>query len=121
MSRVKGGVTTRRRKKKIFKLAKGNFLGRRTRWVMALETVHKGLMYAYRDRRVRKRLYRQMWTARLNAASRINGLSYSRLIDGLKKAKVTINRKMLSELAIQDAPTFSQIAEMAKKHLTVKA
>ncbi len=111
-------MTARKHKRKVFKLAKGNWGGRKNRNRMAQETVQKGLAYAHRDRRQRKREFRKMWIARLNAAARIHGLSYSRLIDGLTKAKVAINRKMLAELAIHDSQVFGQVVDVAKKQLS---
>ena len=117
MPRVKHAVATKRRKKKVLAKAK-RLLGcpqppART----AQEAVNRAEAYAYRDRRVRKRDFRQLWIARINAAARINGLSYSRLIHGLDKAGVEINRKVLADLAVTDPPAFSAIAEQAKAHL----
>ena len=87
---------------------------RRTIYKAAVETVMKGLAYAYRDRRLKKREYRRLWIARINAASRLNGMSYSRFIFGLKKHNIGLDRKILADLAIHDAATFSKIAELAK-------
>lgn len=117
MPRVKGGIVTRRRHKKILKLAKGYRMAKSKIFRRANETLLKALTYAYRDRKARKRDFRKLWIARINAAARLNGLSYSRLIDGLKKSGVEINRKMLAELAVNDTATFAQLAEQAKQQL----
>jgi large subunit ribosomal protein L20 len=111
MPRVKRGTNARRRRKKILKLAKGNVGGRRKLYRAARETVEKGLVYAYRDRRVRKRSFRALWIQRINAAARESGLSYSRFIEGLKKAGIEMDRKVLAELAVSDAAAFGQLAE----------
>jgi large subunit ribosomal protein L20 len=117
MPRVKHAVATKRRKKKVLARAKG-FWGARSRlYRTAQEAVNRAEAYAYRDRRVRKRDFRQLWIARINAAARINGLSYSRLIHGLDKAGVEVNRKVLADLAVSDPSAFSAIAEQAKAHL----
>jgi large subunit ribosomal protein L20 len=114
MARIKTGVTAHRRHKKILKLAKG-YRGTRSRlFKKANETVMKALYYARRDRRAKKREFRKLWIARINAATRANGLSYSRFICGLTKAGVEINRKMLSDMAIKDAAAFAKLVEMAK-------
>jgi len=114
MARVKGGVKARRRHKKILKLAKG-FWGTKSKLFRpANEAVLHALSYAYRDRRQVKREFRKLWIARINAAARNNGISYSRLINGLKKAGISINRKMLADLAVNDASAFSAIVEKAK-------
>ncbi|HHV61099.1 MAG TPA: 50S ribosomal protein L20 [Firmicutes bacterium] len=114
MPRAKGGFVTRRRHKKILKLAKG-FTGAKSKvFRRANEAVMKSLQYAYRDRRNRKRDFRRLWITRINAAARTNGISYSRLIDGLKKAGVEVNRKMLAELAVNDAAAFSELVQVAK-------
>lgn len=115
MPRVKRGVHARQRRKKILKLAKGNVGGRRKLYRQARETVEKGLVYAYRDRRVRKRDFRALWIVRINAAAREVGLSYSHLISGLKKAGIEMDRKVLAELAARDASAFRQIAERARE------
>jgi large subunit ribosomal protein L20 len=114
MPRVKRGTTARRRRKKILKLAKGNVGGRRKLYRAARETVEKGLVYAYRDRRVKKRTFRALWIQRINAAARECGLSYSRFIEGLKKAGIEMDRKVLAELAISDSATFGQLAERVR-------
>ena len=117
MPRVKNAVATKRRKKKVLNKAKGYWGARSRLYRTAQEAVNRAEAYAYRDRRVRKRDFRQLWIARINAAARINGLSYSRLIHGLDKAGVEINRKVLADLAVTDPPAFSTIAEQAKAHL----
>jgi large subunit ribosomal protein L20 len=114
MSRVKRGVTARRRRKKTAKLAKG-LVGGRKLYRQARSTTEKGLVYAYRDRRRRKREMRGLWIARINAGARLAGLSYSQLVDGLKKANVQIDRKILADLAMADAATFAGIAEIARR------
>lgn len=116
MPRVKGGTVTRRRKK-ILKLAKGYFGSKNTLFKVAKQQVMKSGMYAFRDRRQTKRNFRRLWIVRINAAARMNDISYSRLMNGLKLAGITINRKMLSELAIQDMNAFSKLCEQAKKEL----
>lgn len=117
MPRVKNAVATKRRKKKVLNKAKGYWGARSRLYRTAQEAVNRAEAYAYRDRRVRKRDFRQLWIARINAAARINGLSYSRLIHGLDKAGVEINRKVLADLAVTDPPAFSAVAEQAKAHL----
>ncbi|MEC8645355.1 MAG: 50S ribosomal protein L20 [Candidatus Latescibacterota bacterium] len=117
MPRVKHAVATKRRKKKVLAKAKGYWGARSRLYRTAQEAVNRAEAYAYRDRRVRKRDFRQLWIARINAAARINGLSYSRLIHGLDKAGVEVNRKVLADLAVTDPPAFSAIAEQAKAHL----
>lgn len=117
MSRVKGGVVTRRRHKKILKLAKG-YWGRKSKTFRAAnQQVLKSLAYAYRDRRNRKREFRRLWITRINAAARSQGLSYSRLIDGLHKAGVAVDRKMLADLAVHDGEAFGQLVEKARASL----
>lgn len=114
MARVKKGVTAHARHKKILKLAKG-YRGTRSRlFKKANETVMKALYYARRDRRAKKREFRQLWIARINAAARINGITYSRFIAGLAKAGVEVNRKMLADLAVNDAAAFAKFVEVAK-------
>ena len=115
MARVKSGMTTKARHNKILKMAKGYYGAKSIRFRMANQAVMKSLTYAYVGRKLRKRDFRRLWIARINAAARINGTTYSRLINGLKKAGVTINRKMLADLAVTDAAAFAQIAEIAKK------
>lgn len=117
MARVKKGVTAHARHKKILKLAKG-YRGTRSRlFKKANETVMKALYYARRDRRAKKREFRQLWIARINAAARMNGLSYSKLMHGLKLAEIDINRKMLADLAVHDAAAFTALADQAKDAL----
>lgn len=118
MARVKGGYTTRHRRKKVLKLAKGYFGSKHTLFKTAQEQVMHSYAYAYRDRRQVKRDMRKLWIARINAASRLNDISYSKLMHGLKVANVEINRKMLSEIAIIDPKGFTKIADTAKKALT---
>ncbi|BFH16125.1 50S ribosomal protein L20 [Paenibacillus dendritiformis] len=115
MARVKGGFTTRRRHKKVLKLAKGYFGSKHRIFKTANEQVMKSLLYAYRDRRQRKRDFRKLWIARINAAARMNGLSYSKMMHGLKLAGVDINRKMLADMAVNDANAFSSLAAVAKE------
>ena len=116
MPRVKSGVTAHRRHKKILKLAKGYRGSRSKQFKKANETVMKALYYARRDRRAKKGEFRKLWIARINAAARMNGISYSRLINGLTKAGVEVNRKMLADLAIADAAAFTQIVNVAKEN-----
>jgi len=115
--RVKRGFKARKRRKKILKLAKGFRGGRSKLFRTAADSVDKALMYAYRDRRRRKRDFRRLWIARLNAAARINSLSYSKFIHGLKNAKVELDRKVLAELAISHPEDFSKIAQLAASSL----
>ncbi len=117
MPRTKHGVPSKSRKKKVLKRAKGYFGSRHTLYRPAREAVNRALVYAYRDRRARTRDVRTLWIARINAAARLNGLSYNRFIDGLKKSNVEINRKVLAELAVNDAAGFARLAEMAKESL----
>ncbi|PKG25016.1 50S ribosomal protein L20 [Niallia nealsonii] len=117
MPRVKGGTVTRKRRKKVLKLAKGYFGSKHTLYKVANQQVMKSLMYAYRDRRQKKRDFRKLWIARINAAARINGLSYSRLMHGLKVAGIEVNRKMLAELAVSDEKAFAELATVAKQNL----
>ena len=117
MPRVKTGVTAHRRHKKILKLAKGYKGSKSKQFKKANETVMKALYYARRDRRAKKGVFRRLWIARINAAARANGISYSRLIAGLTKACVEVNRKMLADLAISDANAFAQLVAVAKENL----
>ena len=116
MPRAKRGTKAHHRRKKIMKLAKGNVGGRRKLYRQARETVEKALTYAYRDRRKKKSEFRALWITRINAAARIHGLSYSRLVAGLKKGGVEINRKILADLAVRDAEAFGKLAEVAKNN-----
>ncbi|MBN6887949.1 large subunit ribosomal protein L20 [Cytobacillus horneckiae] len=118
MPRVKGGTVTRKRRKKVIKLAKGYFGSKHTLYKVANQQVMKSYNYAYRDRRQKKRDFRKLWVTRINAAARLNGLSYSRLMHGLKLAGIEVNRKMLAELAIADAKAFTELAEVAKQNLS---
>ena len=117
MPRDKTGVTAHRRHKKILKLAKGYKGSKSKQFKKANETVMKALYYARRDRRAKKGVFRRLWIARINAAARANGISYSRLIAGLTKAGVEVNRKMLADLAISDANAFAQLVAVAKENL----
>jgi large subunit ribosomal protein L20 len=114
MARVKGAVRTRARHKKVLKLAKGYFGGKSKLFRTANQAVMKSLVYAYRDRRAKKRDFRKLWITRINAAARINGVSYSRFMNGLKKAGITLNRKILADMAVNDANGFSQLVEQVK-------
>lgn len=117
MARVKRGVTAHKRHKKVLKAAKG-YYGARSRCIKtARQAVFKAGQYAYRDRRQRKREFRALWIVRINAAARMHGLSYSRLIAGLKKAAIEVDRKMLAELAVFDMPAFEKLANEAKAQL----
>lgn len=115
MPRVKGGIVTRKRRKKVLKLAKGHFGSKHRLYKVANQSVMKAGMYSYRDRRNKKRDFRKLWITRINAAARMNGLSYSRLMHGLKLANIDGNRKMLADLAVTDAQAFAQLAETAKQ------
>ncbi len=117
MPRVKRSITAKKKRRRILKMAKG-FFGARSRLLKtATEAVERAMKYAYRDRRVRKRDFRKLWITRINAAARINEISYSRLIDGMKKAGVEIDRKILAELAVHDPRGFSEIVSVAKGKL----
>ncbi len=114
MTRVKGGATTRRRRKKVLAQAKGHRAGRHTLFKQANQSVMHALQYAYDHRRERKRDFRRLWIARINAAARLNDISYSKLMSGLKRAQVEIDRKVLADLAVRDARAFAALAETAK-------
>ena len=114
MARVKTAIITRKKHKKILKQAKGYYGAKHYRFRMAKQAVMKSGMYAYIGRKDKKSNFRKLWITRINAAARMNGITYSKLIAGLKKANVTINRKMLAELAVTDAAAFTKIAEIAK-------
>lgn len=114
MTRVKGGYTTRKRHKKVLKLTKGHYATKHALYRRAHESMMKSLAYAYRDRKDRKGDFRKLWIIRINAAARISGLSYSRLMDGLKKANIEIDRKILADMAIKDPSAFAQLVELAK-------
>ncbi|OOX93888.1 50S ribosomal protein L20 [Campylobacter coli] len=117
MARVKTGVVRRRRHKKVLKLARGFYSGRRKHFRKAKEQLERSLVYAYRDRRRKKRDFRRLWIVRINAACRLNDLSYSKFINGLRKAGIELDRKILADLAMNDAAAFEKIAEAAKKAL----
>ncbi len=114
MPRVKGGSKTRQRRKKVLKMAKGYVAGRGRLYRTAVDAVHRALAYSYRHRRTKKRDFRRLWITRINAAARIHGLSYSRLMDALRKAHIELDRKILADLAVSDPGAFSKIAEKAK-------
>ena len=117
MARVKGGVVSRKRRKRVLKLAKGYYGAKHILFRTAKEQVMNSYYYAYRDRRQKKRDFRKLWITRINAAARLNGLSYSQLMHGLKLAEIDINRKMLSEMAISDPEGFASLVEVAKSKL----
>ncbi|WP_010272495.1 50S ribosomal protein L20 [Paenibacillus senegalensis] len=117
MARVKGGFVTRRRHKKVLKLAKGYFGSKHRLFKTANQQVMKSQLYAYRDRRRKKRDFRRLWVTRINAAARLNGLSYSKFMHGLKLAGVDVNRKILAELAVSDAKAFADLADTAKQKI----
>ncbi len=117
MPRTKNSIASKKRKKKILKRAEGFRGGRSKLYRTAKESVNKALTYSYRDRRTKKREFRKLWIARINAAARNNGMTYSRFINGLKKADVDIDRKILSEIAINDNKGFSELVDIAKKAL----
>ncbi len=121
MARVKRGVQAGRRHKKVLAKAKGYYNARRKVYRAAKQAVIKAGQYAYRDRRAKKRDFRALWIARINAAARLHGLSYSRLIHGLELAGITIDRKVLADLAVHDAAAFGAIAEQAKAKLPAAA
>ena len=114
MSRVKHAVATKRHRKRVLKAAEGQWGGRHRFYRRAKESLAKGMMYSYRDRKAKKRDFRSLWIARINAAFREHGISYSRFIQGLDKAKILINRKILSELAVSDKKAFGVLVELAK-------
>ncbi|WP_416198163.1 MAG: 50S ribosomal protein L20 [Sporanaerobacter sp.] len=114
MARVKGGVNAKKKHKKVLKQAKGYYGAKSKLYRPANQAVMKSLDYAYVGRKLRKRDFRKMWIARINAAARLNGMNYSTFINGLKKANIDINRKMLSEMAINDPEGFSKLVEIAK-------
>ena len=117
MARVKRGVTTHSRHQKVIKAAKGYYGARKNVYRVATQAVTKAGQYAYRDRRQRKRQFRTLWIARINAGARQFGLSYSRMIDGLNKASIEVDRKVLADLAVHDIDAFGQLAERAKAQL----
>jgi len=117
MARVKGGPVTRRRRKRVLKLAKGYYGSKHTLFKTAKQQVMKSGQYAYRDRRQRKRDFRKLWITRINAAARLNDISYSQFMHGLKQAGVDINRKMLADLAVNDEQAFAELVNKAKSAL----
>ncbi|HZW69095.1 MAG TPA: 50S ribosomal protein L20 [Pseudogracilibacillus sp.] len=117
MARVKGGPVTRKRRKRVLKLAKGYYGSKHSLFKNAKQQVMKSGQYAYRDRRQRKRDFRKLWITRINAAARLNDISYSQLMHGLKQAEVDINRKMLADLAVNDEQAFSALVDKAKAAL----
>ncbi|HEN7554661.1 TPA: 50S ribosomal protein L20 [Streptococcus agalactiae] len=117
MARVKGGVVSRKRRKRVLKLAKGYYGAKHYLFRTAKEQVMNSYYYAYRDRRQKKRDFRKLWITRINAAARMNGLSYSQLMHGLKLAEIEVNRKMLADLAVNDAAAFTALADAAKAKL----
>lgn len=114
MARVKGAVRTRARHKKVLKLAKGYFGAKSKLFRPANQAVMKSLVYAYRDRKARKRDFRKLWITRINAAARMNGLSYSKFMNGLKKEGITLNRKVLADMAVNDPAAFEQLVGRVK-------
>ncbi|MEG2570202.1 MAG: 50S ribosomal protein L20 [Clostridia bacterium] len=117
MARVKGAMMTRKRRKKILKMAKGYWGAKSKHFKMANQAVMKSLTYAYVGRRLKKRDFRRLWITRISAATKMNGMNYSRFMNGLKKAGVTINRKMLAEMANSDAAAFTALVEIAKANI----
>ena len=117
MPRVKRGTRGTKRRKKILKLAKGYVGGRRRLFKAAKETVERALCYAYRDRKVRKREFRKLWIARINAAARQHGMNYSRFIAGLRRAGIEVDRKIISDIAISDQDGFKELVEISRKNL----
>lgn len=117
MARVKTGVVRRRRHKKVLKLARGFYSARHKHFRKAKEQLERSLVYAYRDRRAKKRDFRRLWIIRINAACRLNDISYSRFINGLKKANIELDRKVLANLAMNDAAAFASIVTEVKKAL----
>ncbi len=117
MARVKTGVVRRRRHKKILKLAKGFYSGRRKHFRKAKEQLERSLVYAYRDRRTKKRDFRRLWIIRINAACRLNGMSYSRFINALNKANIQLDRKILADMAMNDPEAFTAVVKQAKAAL----
>lgn len=114
MARVKRGVTARRRHKKVLKQAKGYYGARSRVYRVAVQAVTKAGQYAYRDRRVKKRVFRSLWITRINAQARANGLTYSQLIAGLKKAQIAVDRRVMADLAVHDKPAFAALVEKAR-------
>ena len=121
MVRIKNSIARRQGRKRVLRKAKGQFGHRKTRYKQALRSVIKGMAYAYRDRKVKKREYRALWVVRLNAACREEGIAYSRFINGLKNANVVINRKVMADLTISDPIGFSALVALAKKSVSQPA
>ncbi|HOW35339.1 MAG TPA: 50S ribosomal protein L20 [Candidatus Omnitrophota bacterium] len=117
MVRIKHAVSTKRRKKRVLKRAKGQYAQRSRRYQQAKRSVIHSMKFSYRDRKVRKRDFRHLWIARINAACRLTGIAYSRFISGLTKAKVVINRKMLADLAVNSPEAFNELVKIAKAHM----
>lgn len=115
MARIKGAVNAHKKRRKVLKLAKGYFGAKSKQYRAAKEQVARSLRYAYIGRKLRKREFRRLWIARINAAARLNGMSYSTFVAGLKKLNVEVNRKMLADMAVTDEKGFAQLVEMAKK------
>lgn len=115
MARIKRAVNAQKKRRKMMKLAKGYFGAKGKQYRAASEQVRRSLRYAYIGRKLKKRNYRSLWIARINAAARVNGMSYSRFIDGLKKADIQVNRKILADLAVNDPAAFAKLVEAAKK------
>ena len=118
MSRTSNSPASRNRRRKVLKMARGYYGAKSRLYRTANEAVIRSLRYSYRDRRTRKRQFRRLWITRINAAARMNGLSYNRFIDGLNKAQIEVDRKMLAELAVNDQEVFNQLVEVAKAHLS---
>ncbi len=118
MPRVKTGVVRRRRHKKILKLAKGFYSGRRKHFRKAKEQIERSLMYAFRDRKQKKREFRKLWIIRINAACRLNGMNYSTFMNGLNKAGIELDRKILADMAMNDAAAFTAVVEASKAALS---
>lgn len=114
MTRISSSVTKRQRHKKILKRAKGAYAGRSRRYKIAYQTVIRAMAYEFRDRKARKRDFRELWILRIGAACKELGISYNRFMEGLKKAKITLNRKMLAELAVSDKPAFGKLVEAVR-------
>ncbi len=121
MSRITSAPERKKRKRRLFKQVKGYRLGKKNLYRHATEQLDRSMAYSTRDRKVRKRDFRSLWIIRINAAARINGLSYSKLMSGLKKANILVNRKILAELAVNDEKAFSKISEAAKNGLGIEA
>ena len=114
MARIKAAVNAHKKRRKIFKLAKGYYGAKSKQYRAASEQVRRSLRYAYEGRKMRKRDFRRLWITRINAAARLNGMSYSTFINGLKKQNITVNRKMLADLAVNDPAAFTKLVEIAK-------